>query len=444
MLISFSIENFKSFKERAQISLVPKRADTTIRGAMIPVELPGMTAGHLLSAAAIYGANASGKTNFLLALRAMKDAVVRSQSKWQLTSSIPIDQHLNNTAQPTEFEIELVSDGVRYRYGFLASQKMFIREWLYSYPKGRERELFNRTTEGDEEEKNIQITFGKALSGLARDHQSTMRRVRPNSLFLSAAAQDNQSECASIYKWFYNNLFYTDLVKSEKLASGFTSLLASDFTSFHTLLGPIMKIADSSISNIKIEKTADDGPEFLEIDLDTKDGTKTIVDRSNNTLVLFTLTDGKNSIDVDYNRESRGVKRLYSIASQLITTLAQGKILVVDELESSMHAHVASKILALFQSKASNPHGAQIIFTTHDTRLLSLQHLRRDQIWFCEREGLSSQIYSLQDFSPRKDENFETNYLRGRYGAVPKATIDPVWIANINNGLFMDEKSDND
>ena len=421
MLISFALENFKSFKGRAELSLIPKRSDKTIRSSLIDAPLPGFKPKKLLAAAAIYGPNASGKTNFLLGLRTFKQAVERSQADWKPHSAIPVDGYVGSE-DPTVFEIQFATDGTRYRYGFKANRRAFIDEWLYYYPKGRERLLFKRETVDHSKSYELTVELGASLIGPKRDHDATLRRTRHNSLFLSAAAQDNQEQCLSVYEWIAKKLSDKTTIDIRDIETSLTSILANDFPSFKALLTPVMKMADPSISEILVKRLADDPDEH----------TNNLPDRAKRYTVAFKLKHGKNVCEMPHEKESRGVKRLYSFAAQLITALKYGHVLFVDELETSMHTQVASQILALFQSKASNPHGAQLIFTTHETRLLNLQHLRRDQIWFCDKKGLESTLYSLLEFSPRKDENFELGYLRGRYGAVPQAALDPAWIMAIN------------
>ena len=437
MLVSFTIENFKSFREMAQLSLLAKRTDKTARSALMEMDLPGMGKQALLPAAAIYGANASGKTNFLLAIKFMRMAVLQSQTNWKPYNSIPVDCHLSESDQnDTQMEIQFIHEDVRYRYGFSANKKFFSSEWLYSYPKGRERELFFRTTADNKTEYNISIRCGSSFKGLKRDHESSARRVRHNSLFLSAASQDNQEDSSSVYKWFKNNIIGNSTMSSDDSSHGFTSLLAHEYEQFKILLEPLIRMANPAVKNIVINKRED---EKSRSDVDQDED---IYEQSKKYEVSFVLSDGGNEITVDRKSESRGVKRLYSIAFDIISCLKFGRVLIVDELESSMHSQVASQILALFQSKASNPHGAQLVFTTHETRLLNLQHLRRDQIWFCEKKGISSALYPLSEFAPRSDENFESSYLKGKYGAVPQAVIDRKWIEAINDEAVFDNEED--
>lgn len=423
MLISFSLRNYKSFRGRSELSTVARKTEKSIPGALIYASMPGSEGEAVLPAVAIYGANASGKSNFLLGLSTMRTAVIKSQADWKPGTRIPVDPHAALSEQPTEFEIQMLIDGVRYRYGFSASSEAIWSEWLFSYPVGRERMLFRRTTREDPENYFIEIDVGSSFSGAKREHDSTVKRVRNNSLILSGFAQDNQKECSKIYSWFNNRVITKTNLDFSSREQSLTSVLACDHDNFKALLEPLMRMSDSSIKEISVRDLT--GP------LSPTD--PGFLDRMKTLSVKFKLSDGQDEFEVDFKNESRGVKRLYELAAPLITALAHGYTIIIDELETSMHAHVASQLLALFQNSSSNPNGAQIIFTTHETRLLNLQHLRRDQIWFCEKLGVNSELYPLLEFSPRKDDNFEAGYLKGRYGAVPQAVIDPSWISRIND-----------
>lgn len=294
---------------------------------------------------------------------------------------------------------------------------------MHSYPVGRERILFER--EYDEREKAYKIEYGNHLQGDKRTHRSIFSRVRENSLFVSAGAQDNQADCLTVHNWFKEKLRYGDL-DIDYSSRTETSILGLTFPKFKNLLLPLMKLSDPSIKDIviKFDGTNEEAHALL-------GSFDTLWEADDRFEITFVMEDGENEIAVPFDFQSRGVKKLYDLGALIVNALAFGSTIVVDELEASMHPHVAAKILALFQNSSSNPNGAQLVFTTHETRLLNLQHLRRDQIWFCERKGLSSELYPLIDFSPRRDDNLETGYLRGRFGAIPRAVIDPTWIAGI-------------
>ncbi len=430
MLLSFTVENFKSFSERATLSLLARKSDRTLGGALIGEERGFSGKDRLLPAVAIYGANASGKTNLLLAFAYMRNAVRSSQTSWKGGSGTRFDANSQNKGRTGFFEATFQVRGVTYRYGFRVNDLVFEEEWLYSYPVGRERLLFKRTMISIEENDpsfsgEWELETGPTFSGEKRDHESSFRRTRENSLYLSAAAQDNQADCSIIERWFRSKVVAEIKLNLSTLDQGGTSLLAHKHSNFKSLLLPLLKAADPCIVDIIVRK---------EPSVDDEDFDQKLRELAKKHKVSFIVASSDTRIEIPFEKQSRGIKRLYALAAGLITALKFGHLCIVDELETSMHPHVASQLLALFQNKSSNPRGSQLIFTTHETRLLNLQHLRRDQVWFCERDsyGLSS-LFSLIEFAPRKDENFELGYLRGRYGAVPPAGIDPSWLSAIND-----------
>lgn len=436
MLLSFSIENFKSFKETATLSLIARKAEKTLRSALLNPGDALTKSENVLPAAAIYGANAAGKSNFLLALLYMRLAIIESQAKWAAGTGTRYDPNVALAQEEGRFEVVFIAEGVRYRYGFCVNRKVFSEEWLYSYPKGRERLLFRRTTKAELQEPGeqdgngphqitSQIEIGAHFSGDRREHDSAFRRTKENSLFLSASAQDNQPESVVVERWFRVGIIPENKLNIYSSIQKSTSYLAEKHSNFKSLLLPLLRAADPCIVDVVIEKPsvdtsiADDVPQK-----DPGEGYK----------VFFLIKGEDKDRLIPFQKQSRGLKRLYALAAGLISGLKFGRIVVIDELETSMHAHVASQLLSLFQNPSSNPRGAQLVFTTHETRLLNLQHLRRDQVWFCERDDAgNSTLFSLLEFSPRKDENFEVGYLRGRYGAVPLAGIDPKWLQAIND-----------
>lgn len=414
MLISFTFENFRSFLGKSTLSLEAHAAHKEISGALIQLPETASRTTHLLAAAAIYGANAAGKTNVIEAFDYVRDAVLNSQTRWDPSGSTRAQPHFLALAQPGTFEFECILDGVRFRYGFTATRDRFEAEWLYSYPHKRERLLFERR-HGEE----IEIKFGNALTGDEREHRSAKRRTRHNSLFLSAAAQENQKECLAIYDWMSKRVNTLTLPIDED-DYGFTNrVCALELTVKNQVLS-ILKGADSGISDLVIRKQGNKPVIKDEWATNISDELKEFVSENRDYTVEFVYERDGRRFGIPIFLQSQGTRRLYGLSSIVACVLLYGEVLMIDELESSLHPHISSQIVALFQSQSTNPNGAQLIFTTHDSNLLSADLLRRDQIWFVEKENGSSSLYSLLEFSPRKDESFEANYLRGRYGAVPQ------------------------
>lgn len=411
MLISFSFENFKSFADRAELSLVANNADKTHPGATIVLdEEQDMS---VLPSAAIYGANAAGKTNVILALQFMRWAVMRSQAAWEPGTRIPITCHTLREDRPSTFEVSIFVNGTRYRYGFSTDKQIFIKEWLYSYPSKRERVLFERETISTENGYVVQVRYGPSFEGNRRALKYTEDRTRPNSLYLSSAAQDNHGQALIISEWFSRSLTIETLERPREFSDiAFAARMCAEHPAIKSEMLALIRSADSNIVDILTEE----GPEIST----TRSENMSEFERKNARYdVHFLSMSGTDKIILPMSVQSRGVKKMFAIGTMIIFSLMFGEVLVIDELETSIHPHVASMIVELFQSPSTNKNNAQLIFSTHETRFLNIRSLRRDQIWFVEKENTFSHLYPLLEFAPRKDESLENGYLRGRYGAIP-------------------------
>jgi AAA15 family ATPase/GTPase len=246
---------------------------------------------------------------------------------------------------------------------------------------------------------------------------------------LSAAAQDNQAESRKIFKWFEEYLEISSLeFNLDQHNTMLTSGIAEGDPGFKEALLLMLKTADPSIEDIEVsEREESPIPENVFQAMET--GFREFIQQGFKYKVSFLHKAEDRIIKLPLSSESKGLQKIYSLAAKIIFALKRGEILVIDELESSMHPHLARLIVGLFQDRETNPGGAQIIFTTHDTNLLDQTLLRRDQIWFVEKRGCQSTLYSLLEFSPRKDESLENGYLLGRYGAIPALGMKDNWLS---------------
>ncbi|MBR0553987.1 AAA family ATPase [Stakelama marina] len=414
MLVSFQVSNYKSFRSDAILNLNANRADKTIPGAILRPEDGSDKDAQLLAAAAIYGANASGKTNLIMALDYFTKAVAYSQSIWKPGSGTRVTPNALDAEKPTRMEVVVIVNGVRYRYGFEGNPRTFTREWLFSYPVGRERELFVRETNFETGEPQVTATFGRNLSGSIRDFNSSLRRANENSLLLSALAQDNQSEALDVFSYFYDAnriIDRTDQDNEIKFASRFTETMPD----FRELLLGLLQTADQSIVDIDVEE--------IEKIASSEGSVDEISEIVPNYETRFNSIISGVTVTLPLNVQSRGVKSVYAMSAHACMSLLRGSLLIIDEIDTSMHPHLVAKLVSIFQNPATNPHGAQIIFSTHDTHLISIEHLRRDQVWFVEKTDGVSELFALSEFSPRKGENLEMSYLRGKFGAVPEGGV---------------------
>ena len=418
MLIEFSVTNFRSIQSRQTLSLVksklnePKELD---QNSFTPSELPGL---GLLRSAAIYGPNAAGKSNLLLALRAMKDVVVESATEWQRGDKVPVTPFKldpQSATAPAEFEVTFIAEGVRYQYGFAATQAQIVEEWLISYPKMRAQHWFARRW--DEANGEYDWEMGNALQG---QKQLWQESTRSNALFLSTAVQLNSQQLQPIYDWFKKTLRTTTVTD---WGPGFTASLCSEPLNKARVLA-FLGAADIDIQDVLIEKKVFDANDLPD---DMPDEIKSlVVKKMEGKEVLAELNmvhqdaAGK-PIAFDFEEESDGTQKLFSFAGRWLDTLKNGYVLFIDELHDNLHPKLVQFLVELFHSNENNPKNAQLVFTTHETSILNREVFRRDQVWFCEKcDHRATTLFPLTDFSPRKGrENLEMTYLAGRYGALP-------------------------
>ncbi len=409
MLLEFRLRNYRSFGQESVLSLVASSDKALLKTNTAPTHLTSLP--NIVRTAAVFGANASGKTNLIRALALMKGVVVDSpklQPNAQfLVQPFRLDAKL--TKEPTLFEVTLLIDGVRYQYGFEFTPARILREWLLVYQKAKPQRWFDRRFD-PKSEKDV-YDFSTFLSGQKRAWQEA---TRPNALFLSMAVQLNSEQLRPLYNWFSESLvvlldgghihfdFSTNMVRSPEGQAAIASLMGS---------------ADIAISSI--DAVSKKG--FLQhFSFDFASGKSESQRQEGDLLVpTFRHTVGEVSADFDYNDESQGTQKLFSLAGPMLDILKTGKTLVIDELDRSLHPLLVRQVVRTFHD-SKNERGAQLLFSTHDATLLDNQLFRRDQIWLTEkRRDQSTELLPLTEFSPRKEEALEKGYLSGRYGGVP-------------------------
>lgn len=417
MLLEFTIGNFLSFKNKNTISLngtaVKEYAETNL-----------IASAHynLLKGAVIYGSNSSGKSNFIKAMSTMRRLILDSFNQ-SSTSELDITPFLLQTEteeNPSFFEVIFLINNIRYRYGFEANNFSIKTEWLYEAKKQTEKALFIREEDGIEVMKAF--PEGKDLE----------EKTRANALFITVADQFNGKVAKTIMNWFSN--FVTISGLSHERYTGITfNLLENKVTK--PLLQSFYNTADLGFDSVKLNhkefdvtKLPKGMPESIIQELNTKLQGQTIVDA----ITLHKKYDAKNKVvgSVEFamdSQESAGTNKIFNISGPVFDVLQKGGVLVIDELDASLHPLLTLSITKLFNSKDHNCKNAQLIFTTHDTNLLSYGNYRRDQIFFVEKDQYgSSDLYSLVEYKEdgavkgiRNDRSFEKDYIQGRYGAIP-------------------------
>ena len=422
MILQFSIKNYRTFKERAVLSLIASNYDKDTRENE-NIAFNEKFGLRLLKNAVIYGANASGKSKLLDAFAFMRHYVLNSSKEGQKGDEIEVHPFkLSSTTEkePSEFEIIFIYKDILYRYGFEATRNKVISEWLYYKPKTKEIELFYR-------ENNKYDTHSRSFSKGKTVIKEGL--VRDNALLLSVAAQFNDKKSISVLDWFKRLKTLSGL--NESGYQGYTMGKTEDPIHKAKILD-LLKAADLGIKDIKLQK--------LDIDKLPKDLPKEVRDKIlrevneekaefvSDVLTIHKKYDAKGkSIDsVNFSLdddESSGTRKFFALTGPILDVIENGYTLVIDELDSKLHPNLVFRIVSLFNSKELNPKNAQLIFNTHDTNLLSTGLFRRDQIWFTDKNKFGeAKLYSLADFKSdevKKNEPYEENYIRGKYGAVP-------------------------
>ena len=402
MILEFSVKNFLSFKEKVTFSMLAnsnKGLDDNY------VEYNDK---KILKTSAIYGANASGKTNLFQILTSVI-YMLRNSNNFNMNSELPIapfkfDKKTIN--KPSEFEIKFIAENIRYVYGFVADTDKIYEEYLYYYPSGRETKIFDRTNTN---EYSFPQKDGRILNDIASKNAK-------NKFFIATATNWNYEQTKVPYKFLtvdintFNNLSglrdsaIKEYLKNDKELKSFTL--------------EFLKKSDFNIEDYKVLET--DVPEDLLATI--PDYIKAGINMKEKLKVFTAFFKHIGSdIELSYEEESMGTQIVFCFIPFIMDALNNKKIVIVDELDKSLHPYLVEMIVQMFNDPNINKNGAQLIFNTHDTNLLKLNILRRDQIWFTEKDhnnGISD-LYPLSDFSVRKTENIERGYMLGRYGAVP-------------------------
>ena len=415
MLIEFNVTNFLSFRDQAVLSLVKSKGDELMDANTFSPDAPSTP--DLLNSGVIYGANASGKSNFIKAIVLMEDLVKHSANDIQAGEELSVTPFLldeESNSRPSEFEVTFVSQGVRYQYGFSANTEHFLEEWLYAYPEGRPQKWIERAYD-----KSTQTYKWGSMGKLTGKKQMWQEATRPNALFLSTAIQLNNQQLKPVFEWFSKTLHVAGFGRWHP---GFSIKACENEKAKNNILR-FLKAADIDIDDVKLEyekfnpdDLPSDIPDDVRTQLEKEFRDKSLV----NVKTAHTLKSGK-KVFFDLDNESDGTQKIFALSGPWLDTLENGFTLIIDELHDNLHPLMVKFLVDLFHNKETNPKNAQLIFTTHDTSILNQDVFRRDQVWFCDKDrDQSSCLYPLTDFSPRKGaDNLERGYLAGRYGALP-------------------------
>jgi AAA15 family ATPase/GTPase len=417
MLIQFSVKNFMSFKENAILALNPsadKEHSENIN------EKNGYEAANTI---AIYGANASGKTSLFKAMTVAVN-MLKNSNFMQVNQPIGLmmpfkfDDNINN---PSEFEFVFVADdGNRYIYGFSADRKRIHEEYLYQYKSKKPTMIFER--HGEEYEFKSQKNVLQPL----------VRFNTQNKLFLATATNWNTESTTIPYKWLSEKIVtFTDAqVLTDLSLNLYKSSKKEEYLSFTE---DLLHAADINISKLKINVKKTKMPLGMLTPQLLVNGQQipTVTAQEMEQIEVTTEHvigegDNKNTYSLGLLEESLGTNQLFLLGPVLKDVFENGTSLFIDEIDNSLHTFIVKHIINMFRNPDINKSGAQLIFTTHDTSLLSLSTFRRDQVYFTEKNNTTgaSDLYSLDEFSVRKTDNIEKGYLLGRYGAIPYIRVE--------------------
>lgn len=412
MLVEFRVKNFRSLRDEQVLSLVASKDKTLLDTHTL---LTGVKAApNLLRSAVIYGANASGKSNLVKALQYMRGVVLESAAVIQPGQTFNVQAFRLDTKsanEATEFEVTFLVDKVRYQYGFAMTHQRIVSEHLLVYKAFKPQRWFERYFDV-ESGKDI-YEFGPGLKGPKNVWESA---TRANSLFLSMAVQLNSDALRPVFDWFSKQLIIFNEISPLAPKLSVEMLQQSDT---RKAICEFLTAADMSIADIDVVKRKIVG-RGLKIDLATGKQEAGPIEDEVAELKFHHVTENGKAV-FDLADESNGTRNLLFLAGPVLDILNKGLTLVVDELDTSLHTHLVRALVRMFHRPEVNTGGAQLVFTTHDTSLLDAYGLfRRDQIWFVEKKkDQSTELYSLLEFSPRKNEALERGYLQGRYGGVP-------------------------
>ncbi|MFF0158838.1 ATP/GTP-binding protein [Streptomyces sp. NPDC005263] len=398
MLLRFRVANVRSLRDEQELSFVVPQGEESDAARVLT--LSDGKSLQVYPVLGIFGANASGKSNVIVALKKMKEAVLGSYAQWTSYQGIPRDEFAldpKSVAESTFYEADFVlDDGVRWTYGFELGSKRVESEWLHAYPKGRRQVWLDR----DATRENAFEFPGDRI----QDRALLARSTRPNALLLSRAANDNHPQLTRIYEWFNQNLWDVtpETERSQREAYTARELLKENV---RDRIEELLRVADLGIRGVEVEQRAGHSPRVR----------------------LLHGSDSGEPVAFDWHHESFGTRSWFALIGPLLLALDKGAVLLIDELDASLHPRFAAEVVRLFQAPWVNTKGAQLVFTSHDPSLLKSPRggrpLEPGQIWLTEKDDSgATDLYPLSDADPGPEEDLSDSYLAGAFGAVPRVT----------------------
>ncbi|MFE4334438.1 ATP/GTP-binding protein [Streptomyces sp. NPDC056831] len=392
MLLRFRVANVRSLRDEQELTFVAPPSAPAVRIVTTP---DGPLA--LFPLVGIFGANASGKSNVLAALSDMRDAVLNSYAQWAARSSVP--RHVfaldsKSAVEPAFFEADVLIGGERWTYGFELGEERVEAEWVHRYPRGN-----RHRQEWLDRDASRQEPF-RWPGNRVRDRAQLARRTRPDALLLSTAGTDNHPQLSPLFDWFRRNLWPIgpEIERSER--ERFTAEQLSGLQGRR--IRELLQVADLGIAGAVVEDGAQDRPGGVRL--------------------LHRTSGGE--VPLDWEQESYGTRSWFALLGPLLLALDQGAVLLLDELDASLHPRMAAEVIRIFHDPEANPKCAQLVFTSHDATLLGAPSgerlLEPEQIWLTQKDADgATHLYALTEADPGPEENLAASYLEGVFGAVP-------------------------
>ncbi|MGW7243107.1 AAA family ATPase [Streptomyces sp. NPDC054804] len=392
MLLRFRVANVRSLRDEQELSFVAPEAEEPFPAR--PVDLVGGRSLFVLPLIGIFGANASGKSNVLAALVDMRNAVLYSYARWASYDGVPRSVFALDSKgrdEPSFFEVDLALEGVRWTYGFELGGERVVAEWLHSYPRGHRQVWLDRDVSRAEEY--------DWPGNRVKDRAQLARRTRPNALLLSTAGTDNHPQLSPLFRWFSHNLWLIDPEAERDEREVFTRQELSGARARR--IEDLLRVADLGIT-----------------------GTELVDDGKGRSTVRLVHRSAAGEAALDWHAESLGTRSWFALLGPLLLALDEGAVLLVDELDASLHPRFAAEVVRLFHDPYANPNGAQLVFTSHDPTVLTTPSgerlLEPGQVWLTEKDqDGATELYPLTAASPGEEEDLMKSYLAGAFGAVP-------------------------
>jgi hypothetical protein len=400
MLLRFRVANVRSLRDEQELSFVAPEGSDGDRAAAREVTLSDGRHLSVHTVLGVFGANASGKSNVITALKNMRHAVLRSYAEWTSYDGIPRDEFALDpkaAAETTLYEADFLLDrNVRWTYGFELGPRQVEAEWLYAYPKGRRQVWFERDAT---REKEFEFPADRL-----QDRALLARTTRRDALLLTRAANDGHEQLTPVFDWFRSNLWDVTPETERAQREDYTATRLLESEDFRRRTEELLRVADLGISGVEVEQSSSGRP-----------------------TVRLLHTGSGERLTLDWASESWGTRSWFALIGPLLLALDTGAILLIDELDASLHSRFAAEVVRLFQASWVNPKGAQLVFTGHDPSLLQTPSggrlLQPGQIWLTEKdERGATELSSVAEWEPTEEEDLMAAYLAGSFGAVPKVS----------------------